>query len=526
MKGWRMILRLMPLVLALLAATAGQAAVNRPAPVTVTVDEGTSIAVAVSPDGKMLAMDLQGSIWVLPATGGPAKRITDLFNDARQPVWSPDGKTIAFFAYRDGGYDLWAVAPDGTGQHQLTWGPFDDRDPIFSHDGTRIAFSSDRGSPLGSDYNIFVLDLRSGGISQLTSNPAEDMMPSWSPDDRQVAFASTRENGNGIWAVDAAGGSERRLGTSAARVDAVSWGPDGQILAHAVNGTKGWLEANGKPVTGDEHVFPFRPSFLSGGGYFYTADGKIKKRGAEGAVQTIPFTAQLEVTPVRNTYVRRKRDFDSQVPRKTLGIVHPVLSPDGKTIAFAALGDIYLMPVGGKPRNITHDAAYDTDPAWSPDGGTLVYGSDKGGLMQLWLYDVPGGRARQLTHVSTQPVAPSLLARWQAYRLSGCGRHVAARRCGGGGCGQRCDIPDSCLDLRARRADLVAGWRADRGGDGGALFDTLPRGHQPGADHVVHRHPRQQRRQMVCAGAQSFHRQPRRQRPGLVARRHADGGRL
>ena len=87
-----MILRLMPLVLALLAATAGQAAVNHPAPVTVTVDEGTSIAVAVSPDGKMLAVDLQGSIWVLPATGGPAKRITDLFNDARQPVWSPEDR--------------------------------------------------------------------------------------------------------------------------------------------------------------------------------------------------------------------------------------------------------------------------------------------------------------------------------------------------------------------------------------------------------------------------------------------------
>jgi len=202
-----MILRLVPLVLALLAATAGAAA--PPKPVTITVDEGTSMSVAVSPDGRMLAMDLQGSIWVMPATGGPAKRITDLFNDAHQPVWSPDAKTIAFFAYRDGGYDLWAVAPDGTGQHQLTRGTFDDREPAFSHDGTRIAFSSDRGNPLGSDYNIFVLDLRSGDIRQLTSNPAEDVMPSWSPDDRQIAFASTREDGHGIW------GWMRRAGRSA-----------------------------------------------------------------------------------------------------------------------------------------------------------------------------------------------------------------------------------------------------------------------------------------------------------------------
>ena len=74
------------------------------------------------------------------------------------------------FAYRDGGYDLWAVAPDGSGQHQLTWGASDDRDPVFCHDGTRIAFDSDRGNPLGSDYNIFVLDLRDGKIRQLTNN--------------------------------------------------------------------------------------------------------------------------------------------------------------------------------------------------------------------------------------------------------------------------------------------------------------------------------------------------------------------
>src|SRR5471032_615344 len=158
-----------------LTAAGGKAAPITPAkPVSITVDEGTSMAVSVSPDGKMLAMDLQGSIWVMPAAGGPAKRITDLFNDARQPVWSPDGKTIAFFAYRDGGYDLWAINPDGSNQHQLTQGPFDDREPVYSHDGTRIAFSSDRGSPLGSDINIFVLDLKIGAVRQLTRNPAED----------------------------------------------------------------------------------------------------------------------------------------------------------------------------------------------------------------------------------------------------------------------------------------------------------------------------------------------------------------
>lgn len=393
------------LLLGLVAPVSGAAPTAKP--VRITVDEGTSMAVAVSPDGNTLAIDLQGSIWVMPAGGGAARRITDLFSDARQPAWSPDGKTIVFFAFGGGGYHLWSVAPDGSGLRQLTHGAFDDREPVFSHDGSRIAFASDRGSPLGSDYNIFTLDLRSGEIRQLTRHAAEDAMPSWSPDDSQIAYASTRDGGQGVWAVNAAGGAERRLITTASRIDAASWAPDGTILAHGVNGPKGWLETGGKSITGDEHVAPFRPSFVSKTEFFYTADGKIKKRGPDGTVRTIAFTATLEVTPA-GSYARKKRDFDSQAPRRAMGIVGPALSPDGKTIAFAALGDIYVMPMGGKPRNLTRDAAYDTDPAWSPDGSQLVYASDKGGgLLQLWLRNMETGSERQLTHLATQPITPA-----------------------------------------------------------------------------------------------------------------------
>src|SRR5689334_13267491 len=75
--------------------------------IDVTVREGTSMSVSISPDGRTIAADMQGSIWTLPSSGGTMKRITDVFNDARQPMWSPDGRTITFFAYRDGGYDIW-----------------------------------------------------------------------------------------------------------------------------------------------------------------------------------------------------------------------------------------------------------------------------------------------------------------------------------------------------------------------------------------------------------------------------------
>ena len=390
-----------------------------PAHIDVTVHEGTSMSVAVAPDGRTLAVDLQGSIWTLPATGGTATRITDIFNDARQPAFSPDGKWISFFAYRDGGYDLWAIAPDGSNQHKLTWGAFDDREPIWSHDGTRVAFSSDRGSPLGSDYNIWTLDVRTGEFRQLTRHPADDYMPSWSPDDKEIVFASTRDDGQSVWAVSVADGAERKAASAAGRVDAPSWGGGGQLVYHVTTGggrggsgggpESSRYEIAGKTITGTENVFAFRAAWANAKDFYYVSDGRIRKRGVDGgSPQTVEFSATLQVTRAASNYVRRKRDFTSTTPRPVLGVVRPVMSPDGTQVAFAAVNDIYVMPVGGRPVNLTKDAAFDTDPSWSPDGTELVYSSDKDDEhLQLWIRDMRAGQSRKVTHLTTQPQGAS-----------------------------------------------------------------------------------------------------------------------
>jgi imidazolonepropionase-like amidohydrolase/Tol biopolymer transport system component len=108
-------------------------------------------------------------------------------------------------------------------------------------------------------------------------------------------------------------------------------------------------------------------------------------------------------------YVHRVRDFTATTPRKTLGVVRPVISPDGTQIAFAAVGDIYVMPSkGGAPVNLTKDEALDTDPSWSPDGRSLVYSSDKGSPhLQLWVRDMRSGQSRRVTNITTQPQGAS-----------------------------------------------------------------------------------------------------------------------
>jgi Tol biopolymer transport system component len=375
---------------------------------SVVVREGTSMSVAISPDGRTLTIDLQGSIWTLPSSGGAARQVTDAYNDARHPTFSPDGRTIAFQGYRDGGYDIWAISPDGSNQRQLTRGPFDDREPAWSHDGTRVAFSSDRGESISAgqvqsgsgNYNIWILDLRTNQLTQVTRERADDFMPTWSPDDREIAFISTRAGGQTIWAVTLATGAERRVSAEGVRADAPSWGPGGQIVYHSTAGNGSQLEIEGRGLTGVENAFPFRASWASPTEIVYVSDGKIRRRPvASGDSRTIEFSATLAVMAARPQPAASALSRPpSPVSHPVKGIMSPAISPDGRSIAFAAIGDLWLMPLGGKPVNLTTDRFLDTEPAWSPDGRHLAWSSDRGGqLLDLWLRDMTTGQVRRLT---------------------------------------------------------------------------------------------------------------------------------
>ncbi len=349
------------------------------------------MAAAVSPDGRTMAIDLLGSLWILPSSGGIARRITDEFSDARQPAWSPDGRTIAFQSYRDGGWHIWTVAPDGTALKQLTSGPFDHREPHWSPDGARIAFSSDRSG----NYDIWELALATGQLRQVTNDASNESMPAWSRDGREIAFVSDRPSSPGIWIIDASG-QERVVQKTAGATFAPSWSPDGKLLYNVLEGTQSRLMLDGVVVSNDEDVFPFRAQWLSATEFLYTADGKIKRRAPGSAPRIVDFTAALDFN--RTTFTPKRRDFDSTTSRPALGIMKPAISPDGKQIAFAALGDLWIMPVGGgRPQRLTQDVFVEMDPAWSPDGQSLVFSSDRSGWMDLWIRDLATGRDRQLS---------------------------------------------------------------------------------------------------------------------------------
>ena len=347
---------------------------------------GTDVAAQVSPDGKTLAFDTVGVLWTVAASGGTAKRLTDDYFDIAQPDWSPDGSLLAFHSYRDGVFNLWTIRADGSDLRQLTHGPYDHREPRFSPDGRYLAFSSD----LAGSYAIYTYDRQTGDISLITDTAVEEFEPAWSPDGRQIAFVVGNTE---IDAVTLATGARRVMLTVPAGqvIHSPAFTPDGKDIVYNVtaNGTTHLFKSGAEFVTGEE-VFPFRVSWLSADAFIYTADGHIRRRSVStGASSTIDVTAQ--VTTVTPDYVKRQRDFTPGASSPVKGIGSPVLSPDGKQVAFRALNDIYLMRIGQTPVPLTKDHYWKSDPAWSPDGTQLSYSSDRGGHLEIWVRDLSSG---------------------------------------------------------------------------------------------------------------------------------------
>ena len=286
----------------------------------------------------------------------------------------------------------------------MTSSPYDDREPVWSPDGNRIAFSSDRGG----SYDIWVLTLATGAVRQITSAASNEYMPSWRSGD-VVAYVSDRRERPGIYSASATttGASETLVASSEGALAAPAFGPNAAVAFNAIAGSHSRLMINDRNLADpDEDVFPFRPQWLPTGDLVYTADGKIKRRpAAGGAARTIEFSADVSFT--RPAFVPKRHRFDLTGPQPVRGITYPALSPDGRQVAFAALGDLWLMAADGAPRRLNTDAALDTAPAWSPDGKSFAYSSDRGGGMNIWIHDVESGADRQLTHL---PIAATLPA--------------------------------------------------------------------------------------------------------------------
>lgn len=185
-----------------------------------------------SPDGRQIAYVSGGrggfdthEIYVVNADGSGDTRLTN--NDSQEygAAWSPDSQTIAFGTNREGEWRIYTMRPDGSDQRSLLT-PAEGNSPAWSSDGSRIAFMSEQGG----NADIFVMDADGGNQQLLVGGEAWEYLPVWSPDGSRIAFASTRDGAPAIYTASSDGSDVRRVSGRGLTAEVASWSPDGAWL--------------------------------------------------------------------------------------------------------------------------------------------------------------------------------------------------------------------------------------------------------------------------------------------------------
>lgn len=373
---------------------------------------------SLCPDGRQIAFVYRGDVWVAGVDDGRARPLTQHIESDAHPLFSPDGKSIAFASKRTGNWDIFVMPAQGGPARQLTFHAGSDLPGGWSPDSRTIYFAAKRDT---TDPTVYALDVASLRLSVMTADYAPLLQPALSPDGRSLAYGRsgfhwTRPRYNGsaaaqIWLLDTASRARRALTTNEFQHLWTRWMPDGKSLLTVTVGeaTPSASKLAGPVLAMDDS--PRRTPNLWGFDLegratpltSFTGGGvRCPSVAASSGAIAFEYGADIWLMTNRSAAPRKLRLFaaadDKQNVRRreklTAGAGEAELSPDGKTVAFGLRGDLWTIAVE-KPkgvegrsaefaRRLTDWAGEDSDFTWSSDRKKLYFTSDREAYIRLF----------------------------------------------------------------------------------------------------------------------------------------------
>ena len=354
----------------------------------------------ISPDGGQIAFTYKGDIYTVDTGGGKARQITSSRGYDTHPVWSPDGKSIAFASDREGSMDVFIVGRDGGVPRRLT-SHSGNEVPVAFRDNDHVLFGAavmpdaeDMTFPSAQFPQVYEVSTEGGRPVMFSSVPMEDI--SISPDGRSFLYHDrkgyedawrkhhTSSITRDIWLCTAAVGRERRfrkITTFDGEDRTPVWAQDGKSFYYlserdgSFNIYRSDIEGRNITRLTSHTGHPVR--FLS------TAKDGTLCYGFNGEIYTLKEgepAKKVAVSIVADTY---DRHLVKQL--KSSGATEISVSPEGKELAFVMRGDVYVTSVEYKTtKQITDTPEQERDIDFSPDGRSIVYASERDGLWQIY----------------------------------------------------------------------------------------------------------------------------------------------
>jgi tricorn protease len=354
----------------------------------------------ISPQGDKIAFCYKGDVYVVNTTGGKALQITTNTAYDAEPIWSPDGKQIAFATDRNGNFDVYLVSTEGGVAKRITTNSATEMPLAFSPDGKEIYFSaqiqkSAENVQFASGWitELYKVSVEGGRPEQVVAVPVCSM--SFDKDGKSFLYYD-RKGSENVW---------RKHHVSSVARDVVYY--NAKKKTHTILTTNVGEDRDPRYLPGYQEVV-FLSERNNGNFNVYKAPANnLEKVEAVTHFKTHPvrflsvandgllcygymgeiYTQRIGSEPQKvNIEIVNDQESEQKVKQDFKGVGDFALSDDGKLIAFISRGELFVTGVDeyATTKQITHTAQAERNPSFSKDGRTIVYASERDGYWNLY----------------------------------------------------------------------------------------------------------------------------------------------